>query len=216
MSDFYVFLRNIMRSAAMWVKMNENNGRMVHSCPKYKSRYFVVKAVFKGIPVKLYYIKYKKAKDWTLLLTTDLSLSFVKTMELYQIRWSIEVLFRECKQYLRLGKSQNTDFCGQIADASLTMITYTILALYKRFDVYETMGALFRDTQKEMLEKTFCERIELVILKIVRELLEILSIDVEATLYSLTSSDKAAKEILILLNAVNQLDINDETHFNAA
>jgi len=204
------------RNAHTIIKMNENNGRMVHSCPKYKSRYFVVKAVFKGIPVKLYYIKYKKAKDWTLLLTTDLSLSFVKTMELYQIRWSIEVLFRECKQYLRLGKSQNTDFCGQIADASLTMITYTILALYKRFDVYETMGALFRDTQKEMLEKTFCERIELVILKIVRELLEILSIDVEATLYSLTSSDKAAKEILILLNAVNQLDINDETHFNAA
>jgi len=45
-------------------------------------------------------------------------------MELYQIRWSIEVLFKESKQYLRLGKSQNTDFCGQIADASLTMITY--------------------------------------------------------------------------------------------
>ena len=39
--------------------------------------------------------------------------------ELYQIRWSIEVLNKECKQYLRLGKSQNTDFYGQIADASL-------------------------------------------------------------------------------------------------
>ena len=49
-------------------------------------------------------------------------------MELYQIRWSIEVLYRECKQYLRLGKAQNTDFGGQIADATLTMITYTILS----------------------------------------------------------------------------------------
>jgi len=185
--------------------MNETNSKKVHSCRKYKSLYFSVIANYKGTPVKLFYIKYKHAKDWTLLLTTDLSLSFVKAMELYQIRWSIEVLFKECKQYLRLGKSQNTDFCGQIADATLTMITYTILTLYKRFEAYETLGGVFRDTQQEMLEKTLCERIEVVILKILRDLLEILSIDVEETLYRLTSSDKASKDIIILLNAVNQL-----------
>jgi len=194
------------RNSQTIIKMNENKSNVVRSCNKYKSRYFVVKANYKGTPVKLFYVKYKKAKDWTLLLTTDLSLSFVKAMELYQIRWSIEVLFKECKQYLRLGKSQNTDFCGQIADATLTMITYTILSLYKRFEAYETLGALFRDTQKEMLEKTLCERIEVVILKILSELLEILCIDVEQTIYQLTSSDKATKEIIILLNAVKQLD----------
>jgi hypothetical protein len=196
------------------IKMNEHNSSKVHSCRKYKSRYFVIVANYKGTPVKLFYIKYKNAKSWTLLLTTDLSLSFVKTMELYQIRWSIEVLFKECKQYLRLGKSQNTDFCGQIADATLTMITYTILTLYKRFESYETLGALFRDTQKEMLEKTLCERIEEVILKIVRDLLEILSIDVQETLYTLISSDKAAKNIIVLLSAITQLDNNFEDEPN--
>ena len=184
------------------IRMNENNSKHVRSCSKYKSRYFVKVAKYKGLPVKLFYIKYRKATEWTLLLTTDLSLSFVKAMELYQIRWSIEVLFKECKQYLRLGKSQNTDFCGQIADASLTMITYTILSLYKRFESYETLGALFRDTQKEMLEKTLCQRIEIVILKILCDLLEVLCIDVEKTLYDLMSSDKASKDIIVLLNAV--------------
>jgi len=198
------------RNSQTIIKMNENNSSKVRSCSKYKSRYFVVVANYKGMPVKLFYIKYKNAKKWTLLLTTDLSLSFVKAMELYQIRWSIEVLFKECKQYLRLGKSQNTDFCGQIADATLTMITYTILTLYKRFEAYETLGALFRDTQKEMLEKTLCERIEMVILKILRDLLEILSIDVEETLYCLMSSNKKANSIIILLNAVNQLDRDPE------
>ena len=183
-------------------RMNENNSKQVRSCSKYKSRYFVKVAKYKGLPVKLFYIKYRKATEWTLLLTTDLSLSFVKAMELYQIRWSIEVLFKECKQYLRLGKSQNTDFCGQIADASLTMITYTILSLYKRFESYETLGALFRDTQKEMLEKTLCQRIEIVILKILCDLLEVLRIDVEKTLYDLMSSDKASNDIIVLLNAV--------------
>ena len=181
------------------IRMNEHNSRKVHSCRKYKSRYFVVVANYKGTPVKLFYIKYKNAKNWTLLLTTDLSLSFVKAMELYQIRWSIEVLFKECKQYLRLGKSQNTDFCGQIADASMAMITYTILSLYKRFDAYETLGALFRDTQKEMLEKTLCERIEIVILKILTDLLEILSIDVVTLGYSFCTDEPTDLAIAPLL-----------------
>ena len=194
------------RNSQTIIRMNENNSRKVHSCSKYRSRYFVVVAFYKGMPVKLFYIKYKNAEKWTLLLTTDRSLSFVKAMELYQIRWSIEVLYRECKQYLRLGKSQNTDFCGQIADASLVMITYTILSLYKRFESYETMGGLFRETQQELLEKTLCQRIELVILKILRDLLEFLSIDVEHTLYLLTSSGKASREVIVLLNAVNQID----------
>jgi hypothetical protein len=80
---------------------------------------------------------------------------------------------------LRLGKAQNTDFYGQTADAT-TLITYTtILTLYKRFEAYETPGALFRDTQAEMLEKTFCERIAIAFIKIVADLLEILSPDVE-------------------------------------
>jgi hypothetical protein len=192
------------RNSQTIIMMNEFDSSKVHSCRKYKSRYIEVKANYKGMPVKLFYIKYKNATKWTLLLTTDLSLTFVKAMELYQIRWSIEVLYRECKQYLRLGKAQNTDFYGQIADATLTMITYTILSLYKRFEAYETLGALFRNTQKEMLEKTLCERIEIVILKILRDLLEILSIDVEQTLYLLTSSGKATVEIKTLLTAVNQ------------
>jgi len=197
------------------IKMNENNSGKVRSCRKYKSRYFTVSANYKGTPVKLFYVKYRNSKDWTILLTTDLSLSFVKAMELYQIRWSIEVLFRECKQHLRLGKSQNTDFCGQVADATMTMITYTILSLYKRFEAYETLGALFRDTQKEMLEKTLCERIELVILRILSDLMEFLCIDIEETLYKLISSKKGRRELFVLLSAVYQMDKAD-VKFNCA
>jgi hypothetical protein len=199
------------RNSHTIIRMNENCSHRVRTDSKYKSRYFVVNSTYMGMPVKLFYIKYKKAKTWTLLLTTDCSLSFRKAMELYQIRWGIEVLFRECKQYLRLGKSQNTDFCGQIADATLTMITYTILSLYKRFESYETLGTLFRDTQQEMLEKTLYERIELVLLQILGELLECLCIDVEETLYRLTSSGQANRGIIVVLTAVNQLHSLHET-----
>ena len=204
------------RNSQTIIKMNENDSSKVHSSKKYKSRFIVVDASYKGVPVKLFYIKYKNATNWTLLLTTNLSLSFIKTMELYQIRWGIEVLFRENKQHLRLGKAQNTDFCGQIADATLAMITYTVLSLYKRFEAYETLGALFRDTQKELLEKSLCERIATVVLLIIRELLEIISVDIEQTMYLLTSSGRDLGIIKNLLIAVNQLDSNSENYLNTA
>ena len=66
------------RNSHAIISMNEFNAGKVRSCEKYKSRYFVVTANYKGTPVKLFYVKYKNATKWTILLTTDLSLSFVK------------------------------------------------------------------------------------------------------------------------------------------
>ena len=198
------------------IKMNETKRDRVHLSRKYHSKYITVVADYNGIPVKLFYIKYKNAKSWTLLLTTDRLLSFAKAMELYQIRWSIEVMFKECKQHLRLGKAQNTDFYGQVADASLTLITYTILSLYKRFAAYETLGALFRDTQAELLERTLCERIAMVFIKIVADLLEIFSLDVEESISRIISSKDTDKHVIILLNAVNQLNTDCENLSNVA
>lgn len=46
-------------------------------------------------------------------------MSFVKAFETYQIRWNIEVLNKEAKQYLGLGGYQGRDFDGQVADCML-------------------------------------------------------------------------------------------------
>jgi hypothetical protein len=57
-------------------------------------------------------------------LTTDLILSFVQAIELFQICWTIEVMFKECIQYLQLECSQNTDFNVQIADTTIALVKY--------------------------------------------------------------------------------------------
>ena len=75
------------------------------------------------------------------------------------------------------------------------------------------MGELFRDTQKELQEKTLYERIEMMILKIISELLEILSIDVEDTIYRLISSEKATEEVIVMLIAVNQYKKSTPKHY---
>lgn len=177
---------------------------------KYKSRYISLVADYKGERVRLFFIKYNNAKSWTLLLTTDMTLTFVQAIELYQIRWTIEVLFKECKQYLRLGGSQNTDFDGQIADITITLATHTILSLQKRFSSYETMGELFRETQQHLLELTLWERLIKTFLKMLIELTMILNIDVDDTMKKLMQSNQASRQLMAMLNALSEFDENDQ------
>lgn len=197
------------------IRINESKGK-VRNNKKYKSQYIVVEAFYKGVPVKLFYVKYKRSKNWTLLLSTDLRVGFNRVMEIYQIRWSIEVLFKECKQYLGLGKSQNTHFNGQIADTTLALITYTILSLGKRFGSYETIGDLFRANQQEMLVRTISERIMEVILQLIMELLEFLAIDIEETMRTLAGDVRETEKLMMMLKAVNQYNATNLTKNKAA
>ena len=180
---------------------------------KYKSTYISLIADYKGTKVRLFFIRYNNAKNWTILLSTNLTLSFVDAIELYQIRWTIEVLFKECKQYLRLGGSQNTDFDGQIADLTITLATHTILTLQKRFTTYETMGELFRETQQHLLELTLWERLIKIFSKLLIQMTTILNIDFEETMEKLTQNDQTSKQLLAMLAALNEFadnDLNDD------
>jgi ABC-type Na+ efflux pump permease subunit len=61
-----------------------------------------------------------------------------------------------------------------------------------------------------MLEKTFCERIAKVFVKIVAALLEILCIDVEESITRLIAAEKGNKTLEILLMAIIQSDSESE------
>jgi len=177
---------------------------------KYKSRYISLVVDYKGVLVRLYCVRYNHAKHWTLLLTTDLTLSFVQSIETYQIRWATEVLFKECKQYLQLGGSQNTDFDGQIADTTLALVTHTILTLQKRFGAYETMGKLFRETQQHLLELTLWERLLKVFAKMVLVLLEIFDVNMEEVMCKMMQDERISRRLLSMLAALDGCPNNQE------
>lgn len=67
------------------VRLHENS-RKVRASKRYKSQYFVVDVIYKGVFSQTFFVKYKRAKAWTLLLTTDMTMGFNKTMGIYQIR----------------------------------------------------------------------------------------------------------------------------------
>jgi hypothetical protein len=62
-----------------------------------------------------------------------------------------------------------------------------------------------------MLEKTLCERVALVFIKIVAALLEILSTDVEESIIRIIACKEMDKSLLILLTAVNLCNSETET-----
>ena len=98
-------------------------------------------------------------------------MNFVRAFELYERRWGIEVIFKECRGYLGLGKCQSRSYNAQIADTTLCFMMYQMLSLAKRFSEYETMGALFRSERDRLQMLTLWSRT----LEEVRHLLEVLS-----------------------------------------
>ena len=170
---------------------------------KVNAYYIELTVSYKGIPLKLFFSRYSKRGKWHLLITTDLSLNFIKAIEIYNIRWSIEVFFKEAKQYLNLGKSQSNDFDAQIADITIAMMQYIILTLCKRFQAYETTGELFRESQRQLLELTLAERLWDIFIELQRQIVEIFEIEIDDLLEKIFTQQGFEQKILIVLKAIN-------------
>ena len=109
--------------------------------------------------VKLYFCRFPYQKKWRLFLSTDTSLAFMSMMEIYCTRWTIEVFFKENKQYLKLGTCQSRDFDAQIAHVTTCYFLYIFLAYFRRVNAYESLGSLFEVIKDELVEKNMAERL---------------------------------------------------------
>jgi hypothetical protein len=129
-------------------------------CRKWNTRYYEVVVEYEGIgTVKLYLCRFPYQKKWRLYLSTDTKLTFIKMMEIYSIRWSIEIFFKEAKQFLRLGKCQSRDFDAQIASITISCILYIFLSYIRRINDYESLGGLFEAISDDLNEKNLAQRL---------------------------------------------------------
>jgi SRSO17 transposase len=74
--------------------------------------------------------------DWAVFLTTDTALSPTEILELYSLRWAIEVYFKEAKQHLGFLKEQSNHYAAYIASIHLTAVRFCLLVIAK-----QTQGA---------------------------------------------------------------------------
>ena len=172
-------------------------------CRKYKCMYFEQRVMMGDTCVKIFFIRVGRNKNWDAIVTTDTHMKFVKAFEIYQIRWNIEVLIKECRQYLGLGSYQGTDFDEQIADCTLCLMTHMVLTLGQRFNEYEALGELFRATRREMFELTQWRRT----LEIIKNLLNVLAvklcINVANTMENLMQGTQAVSELEAILSVLS-------------
>lgn len=178
------------------------NEREAHQCRKYRCLYISKHAMLGEQSIRIFIIKYGKSKNWNILISSDENMKFVEAFELYQMRWSIEVVNKECKGYLGLGQYQGRSFNGQIADCSLCFITYTVLSLGKRFSDYETMGELFMAHKEELLSLTLWRRILTCIEQLLYCLSDMLGLSPDELIEKMLVDNKYAKRLDIILRAL--------------
>lgn len=88
-------------------------------------------------------------KDWALFLTTDLALSPQQILEIYALRWGIEVYFKEAKQYLGWLKEQTETFASHIASLHLCAIRYAML-VYAKAQHHNRICEMRRDMEEQL------------------------------------------------------------------
>jgi hypothetical protein len=144
-------------------------------------RYYYKRADVKygDIELTLFFSRRGKRGDWKVFLTTDTSLGFIRLIEHYQVRWTIEVFNKEAKGLLNLGGCQSSNFDAQIADTTLSMIAYILLSFRFRYEHYESKGALYRLMNAECLRMTLDRRLWELFLEAIRIIAEVLDVDAD-------------------------------------
>jgi hypothetical protein len=128
-------------------------------CRKLRLHYKEAIVDYNGVPIKMFFSRKGSNGKWRVFITTNTELSFIRMIEIYQIRWTIEVFFKESKQLLGLGRCQSKDFDAQIADTTITMIQHILLTQKFRFEHYETKGALFNHLREDIIQHRLDERL---------------------------------------------------------
>jgi hypothetical protein len=186
-------------------KIRRLNTKNIKRNRRYNLYYIRTIVKWNGKKIVLYFTRKGKNGKWRTLLSTDLSLNFNQTIEIYQIRWTIEVFFKESKQLLGLGNSQSTDFDVQIADTTITMVQYLFLALQNRIERYQSIGQLFKGTKEDIVDLRLHQRLVqllIAIIEIVDGLFGQLHNDEMMT--TLINDDRALEKIVCMINSLDK------------
>lgn len=104
-------------------------------------------------------------KDWLALICTDMSLSEEEIIRIYGKRWDVEVFFKTCKSFLRLGSEYHgLSYDALTAHVALVFTRYMLMSVAKRDDEDErTLGELFYFMVDEMADVTFSQSMKILV-----------------------------------------------------
>lgn len=119
-----------------------------------------------SIPGRIVYVRNKhKRKDYLALITTDMNISEEEVIRIYGKRWDIEVFFKVCKSYLKLGKEcKSLSFDAMNAHIAVVFTRYMMLAVENRqTNDNRTLGEIFYLVSDELSDITWIEAFHMII-----------------------------------------------------
>ncbi len=142
--------------------------------------------------VKIVFIKTKN--NLIPLLSTDITLTDERIIEIYKRRWNIEQGYKELREYFGFGREENRIYEALIARITLSLFSYNIVSYLNRIDNEpQTLGGLFRDLE--------CELDALAIS------MEIFIKLIEGIIEKLEEVEESEKAILVLAQIVSSLRV---------
>ena len=117
-------------------------------------------------PIKIVFIRDKNnRKKWIALFSSDVSLSEEEIIKLYSRRWDIEVLFKMCKSYLKLGReNRSLSYDSLVAHVSIVFSRYILLSVEHRKSADpRTLGEIFCSVIDELNDIRFYDAINLIL-----------------------------------------------------
>lgn len=97
--------------------------------------------------------------DWALFLTTDTSMKPNQILEIYALRWGIEVYFKESKRHLGLLKEQTNSFASHIASTHLAAIRFCMLIYAMHDDSGLTASAARKQVVDGLVNLSFAKQL---------------------------------------------------------
>ncbi len=180
-------------------KRYQNKGRKTRS-RKYNAQYIKVPVWYDNRRVNLFFVKLGSGGKWKAFITNDLEIGFNKLIETYQIRWSIEVFFKDGKQHLQLGKRQCNNFDSQIGATTLVMMQYMMLLLYKQMHYGNSLGSIFDLLSSQAEEENITRYIMEIFWEIVNGIGEILKVDCMELIEDIIRDNQRAEEIMRIIS----------------
>jgi hypothetical protein len=119
-----------------------------------------------SIPAKLVFVRNRNnRKDWLVLICTDMELTEDEVIQTYGKRWAIEVFFKVCKSYLKLGKEcRSLSYDAMTAHVAIVFTRYMMLSLKHRQESDDrSIGELFMVICDEIQDLTMEEALFLII-----------------------------------------------------
>ena len=99
-----------------------------------------------SIPARLVFVRNRNnRKDWLVLISTDMSLTEDEIIQTYGKRWDIEVFFKVCKSYLKLGKEcRSLSYDAMTAHVAIVFTRYMMLSVeHRTMNDQRSLGEIF-------------------------------------------------------------------------